>query len=404
MEKVVRMNRETRLERDETVVVVDRSRRRRNMILAVLVGALVLALAWFFFARSEEQAAPAKGAAAAAGSGRGGGQVPTVTVVVPGRSQVANIITASGTLAARRDQPIGAAGQGGRVTAVLVDAGTWVQAGQVLATVDRSVQVQTTAQLAAAVEAARASAALAQNEYDRSASLVDRGFVSRADLDRKRAARDQAQAQVRVAQAQLNATRAGIGLLDIRAPTSGLILQRNLEVGQVIGPGSQGLFRLARGGEMEMRAALSQQDLAAVRVGMPASVTPIGSNSSVTGSIWQVSPVIDPASRQGEVRIAIPYGPATRPGGFAEARISAGATTAPLLPQSAVLADQEGNYVYVVNARNEAERRAVKVGSIDDSGVSIVSGLNGQEVVVVSAGPFLNPGQKINPKRQAAAN
>jgi RND family efflux transporter MFP subunit len=396
------MNRETRLERDETIVVVDGSRRRRNLILAALVGVLVLGLAWYFLSRPSEQAAPGK--AAAAGEGRRGGQVPTVTVVVPGRSQVASIITASGSLAARRDQPIGAAGQGGRVTAVLVDAGTWVRAGQVLATVDRSVQVQTTAQLAAAVEAARASAALAQNEYQRSAALVDRGFVSKADLDRKRAARDQAQAQVRVAQAQLGATRAGVGLLDIRAPSAGLILQRNLEVGQVIGPGSQGLFRLARGGEMEMRAQLSQQDLAAVRVGMPASVTPIGSTTSVSGSIWQVSPVIDPASRQGEVRIAIPYGPGIRPGGFAEARISAGATTTPLLPQSAVLADNDGNYVYVVNNKNEAERRAVKVGAVDDSGVSILAGLSGQEVVVVSAGPFLNPGQKVNPKRQAAAN
>lgn len=317
---------------------------------------------------------------------------------------MAQIITASGALAARRDQPIGAAGQGGRVTAVLVDAGTWVRAGQTLATVDRSVQVQTSAQLAAAVEAARASAALAQNEYDRSASLVGRGFVSKADLDRKRAARDQANAQVRVAQAQLGATRAGVGLLDIRAPSAGLILQRNLEVGQVIGAGSQGLFRLARGGEMEMRAQMSQQDLAKVRVGMPASVTPIGSTSGVTGSVWQIAPVIDPQSRQGEVRIAIPYSAGIRPGGFAEARISTGATTAPLLPQSAVLADDDGNYVYISNAKNEIERRAVKVGAVTAAGVSIVSGLTGQETIVLSAGPFLNPGQKINPKRQAAAN
>lgn len=401
------MNRETRLERDGTMVVVDDTRRRRNLIIAVLVGLLVLALAFFLFNRAN---APADGKAgagaeksAATGGGRGG-QVPTVTVIVPGRSQVAKIITTSGALAARRDQPIGAAGQGGRVTAVLVDAGTWVREGQVLARVDRSVQVQTSAQLAAALESARASAALAQNEYDRSAALVGNGFVSKADLDRKKAARDQANAQVRVAQAQLNATRAGIGLLDIRAPSAGLILQRNLEVGQVIGGGSQGLFRLARGGEMEMRAQLSQQDLADIRVGMPASVTPIGEMSSVPGQVWQVSPVIDPQSRQGEVRIAIPYSAGIRPGGFAEARISAGATTAPLLPQSAVLSDNDGNYVYIVNGKNEVERRAVRVGSVDESGATIVSGLTGQETVVLSAGPFLNPGQKINPKRQAAAN
>jgi RND family efflux transporter MFP subunit len=284
----------------------------------------------------------------------------------------------------------------------LVDAGSWVSQGQVLATIDRSVQAQTAAQLAAQVQAARADAALAQNEFERSQALVGRGFVSKADLDRKRAARDAANARVRVAQAQLGATRAQIGRLDIRAPTSGLILARSIEVGQVVGPGAGALFRLAKGGEMEMRAQMSQQDLAFVRAGMPASVTPIGSDRSFSGSVWQVSPIIDPTSRQGEVRIAVPYDPAIRPGGFAEAKIAAGATTAPLLPQSAVLSDDKGNYVYIINGKNEVERRPVKIGNVDDQGVTIAQGISGQEAVVLSAGPFLNPGQKVSPKRQAA--
>ncbi|MFC7535791.1 efflux RND transporter periplasmic adaptor subunit [Sphingomonas sp. GCM10030256] len=398
------MNRETRLDRSDTLVVVDSSKRRRNLIIAAVVGALALVLAYVLFGGGKgEETTSGQSAAAAAGNDKGGrSQVPTVSVIVPGRSQVARVITASGALAARRDQPVGAAGQGGRVTAVLVDAGDWVSAGQTLARVDRSVQAQQAAQLAASVESARASAALAQNEYDRSASLVRRGFVSKADLDRKKGALDQARAQVRVAQAQLEATRAGIGLLDVRSPASGLVLQRNVEVGQVIGAGSQGLFRIAQGGEMEMRAQLAQQDLAAMRVGLPATVTAIGSNRSVTGRIWQVAPVIDPQSRQGAVRIAIPYSADIRPGGFAEARITSGASTAPLLPQSAVLSDSDGNYVYVINARNEVERRAVKVGTVDDNGVTIAEGLTGQEAVVLSAGPFLNPGQKVNPRRQAA--
>jgi RND family efflux transporter MFP subunit len=207
---------------------------------------------------------------------------------------------------------------------------------------------------------------------------------------------------VNVAQAQLNATRAQIGRLDIRAPTSGLVLARNIEVGQVVSPGSGALFRLAKGGEMEMKAQLSQQDLAFVKAGMTASVTPIGSDRSFSGSVWQVAPVIDPTSRQGEVRIAIPYDPAIRPGGFAEAKISAGGTTAPLLPQSAVLSDEKGNYVYIINGKNEVERREVKIGTVDDQGVTIAEGITGQESVVLSAGPFLNPGQKVSPKRQAA--
>ena len=390
------MNRESSFASSDTLVVVDRSRRRRNIIIAAVAVVAILAIAFFVFGGKGDETA------GGAGAGQGGGNIPTVSVIVPGRTQVARVVTASGALAAHRDQPVGVAGEGGMVRAVLVDAGAWVRQGQALATVDRSVQSQNAAQLAAQVQVARADAALAQNEYERSQALVGRGFVSKADLDRKKAARDAAFARIRVAEANLNSMRAQIGRLDIRAPKSGLILSRNVEVGQVVSAGSGALFRLAEGGEMEMRATLSQQDLAFIRPGMTASVTPIGTDRSFAGRVWQVSPVIDPQSRQGEVRIAIPYDPAIRPGGFAEAKIESGATTAPLLPQSAVLSDEQGNYVYVINSKNLVERRNVKVGSVSDQGVTVSEGISGQESVVLSAGPFLNPGQKVAPKRQAA--
>ncbi len=312
------------------------------------------------------------------------------------------MISASGPLGARRDQPVGIAGQGGRVVRVLVDAGSWVRAGQVLAVIDRSVQAQQAAQQAASIEAAKADAALAQSNYERALALQGRGFVSKAEIDFKKAARDAANAQVRVAQAQLGATRAQIGQLDVRAPTAGLILARNVELGQIVSPGSGALFRLAEGGEMEMQAQLAQQDIALIHVGMPAQVTPVGATQSVPGNVWQVAPVIDPQSRLGQVRIAVAYAPTMRPGGFAEVRITAGTTTAPLLPQSAVLSDDKGNYVDIVNGKNEIERRDVTIGTVDERGVTIATGLSGNEPVVLSAGPFLNPGQKVNPHREAA--
>ena len=388
------MNRETSIHSSDTLVVVDRSRQRRRWIIIAVVAVIALAIGAVLMMRS--------GGSAPAETAAGSSQVPSVTVVVPGRSQVGRTITASGPLAARRDQPIGIAGSGGRVVRVLVDAGSWVRAGQVLAVVDRSVQAQQAAQLAAQVDAARANAALAQNNYERALALKGRGFVSKAEIDSKKATRDAAYAQVRVAQAQLAATRAEIGRLNVTAPTSGLILSRSVEAGQVVGAGTPALFRLAEGGEMEMRAQLSQNDLIGVHAGMPATVTPVGSTGSITGSVWQVAPVIDPQSRLGEVRIAVPYTPAMRPGGFAEAKISSGTTTAPQLPQSAVLSDDSGNYVYIINAKNVVERRNVQIGSVDDSGVTIVAGLSGNEAVVLSAGPFLNPGQKVKPERQAA--
>jgi RND family efflux transporter MFP subunit len=393
------MNRESSIHSSDTLVVVDRSRQRRRMIIIGAIAAVVLlvVIAAVVMGRSAGETKDAKAAAAAAS-----GQVPTVTVIVPGRSQVARTVIASGPLAAKRDQPIGIAGQGGRVTRVLVDAGAWVRAGQVLAVVDRSVQAQQAAQLAAQVEAAKANAALAQSNYERALALQGRGFVSKAEIDSKKATRDAANAQVRVAEAQLGGTRAQIGQLNVVAPASGLILERNVELGQIVSPGSGALFRIAEGGQMEMRAQLSQQDLAAVHVGLPATVTPVGSERSYNGSVWQVAPVIDPQSRLGEVRIAIPYVPAIRPGGFAEAKISSGTTVAPLLPQSAVLSDHKGNYVYIVDSKNQVERRNIKIGTVDDQGVTIAEGLSGAEAVVLSAGPFLNPGQKVNPKRTAA--
>ena len=390
------MNRETSIHSSDTLVVVDRSSRQRRMVIAAVIGlAVILLVAFLMFGRGGEKPAQAPA---------GAGQVPTVTVVVPGRSEIGRVVTASGPLGAKRDQPVGIAGAGGRVIRVLVDAGSWVRAGQVLAVVDRSVQTQQAAQQAASIQAAKAQAALAQADYDRALALQGRGFISKAEIDAKKASRDAAFAQVRVAQAQLGATRAQIGQPNVVAPSAGLILSRSVELGQIVSPASGALFHLAEGGQMEMRAQLSQQDLAFVHVGMPAQVTPIGSTTSVTGSVWQVAPVIDPQSRLGDVRIAVPYSPAMRPGGFAQARISSGTTMAPLLPQSAVLSDDKGNYVYVVNAKNQIERRPIQIGTVDDRGVTIASGLSGSERVVLSAGPFLNPGQKIKPRQEAAAS
>jgi len=390
------MNRETSIHSSDTLVVVDRSRQRRRLLIAAAAGVLllVIALAVVLGRSASDKAAQQAGA--------GAGQIPTVTVVVPGQSQVGKTVTASGPLGARRDQPVGIAGQGGRVIRVLVDAGSWVRAGQALAVIDRSVQAQQAAQQAAQIEAAKAQAALAQSDYDRALALQGRGFISKAEIDAKKAARDAANAQVRVAQAQLGATRAQIGQLNVVAPTAGLILARSVELGQIVSPGSGALFRLAENGQMEMRAQLAQQDLANVHVGMTAQVTPIGSTQSVTGTVWQVAPVIDPQSRLGEVRIAVPYTAAMRPGGFAEAKITAGTTDAPLLPQSAVLSDEKGNYVYIVDAKNVVERRNITIGTVNDAGVTVASGLSGNEAVVLSAGPFLNPGQKVNPRREAA--
>jgi RND family efflux transporter MFP subunit len=368
--------------------------RRRGLIIGVVIAALVFIVAavWWMRSGGEPTASMAKGEQ----------QVPAVTVAIPGRSTVASVVTGTGTIAARREMPVGIAGEGGMVTRVLVEPGSWVKQGQVLATIDRSVQAQTAASQAANVRVAQADAALAKSELDRARQLVDRGFISKADVQRREATLAQTDARVRVAQAQFAETRARNGRLDIRAPAEGLVLTRGVEPGQIVSSGSGMLFRIAMGGQMEMRAQLAEADLARIRTGVRAKVTPVGGTDAFTGEVWQVSPVIDPQTRQGIARIALSYNPALRPGGFASASLSAGGSQAPLLPESAVLSDGKGNYVYIVDGANKAVRRDVRVGEVSDAGVSIVSGLTGTERVVLSAGAFLNPGQIVKPELKKA--
>ncbi|MBA4307142.1 MAG: efflux RND transporter periplasmic adaptor subunit [Sphingopyxis sp.] len=364
--------------------------RRRITIVLIIVAILVVIGAAYYFMGGSDAAAPA--------GDEKNAQAQTVTVVAPGRDTVVRAINATGTLAARREIPVGVVGEGGQVTRVFVDAGDWVQRGQVLISVDRSVQVQQAAALEAQIGVARADLLLAQNELDRALQLVERGFISKADVDRKTATRDAARARVNVANAQLGETRARNARLDIRAPVSGYVLERNVETGQTVSAGSGILFRLAQDGQMELQAQLSENDLALVAEGVPASVTPVGTDRVFNGTIWQVAPMINTQNRQGIARISLPFDKALRPGGFASVEIKAGSMSAPVLPESAVQTGREGSFVYIVGKDNKVKQRPVKVGDTTANGLIIASGLDGTERVVLYAGGFLNPDETINPK------
>lgn len=362
-------------------------RSRRNLILMALGVLIAIVLIAYFVNRSGK---------AAEGDTKKD-QAPTVTVVVPGRTTVQGTISATGTLAARREMPVGVAGEGGQVVSVLVEPGQWVGAGQVLAVIDRSVQVQQAASQSAQIQVARANADLAEANYQRALKLVDKGFVSKADVDRLRATRDAQLAQVRVASAQAGVLGAQMRRLNVVAPAAGLVLERRIEPGQVVSAGSGVLFRLAKGGEMELKAQLGETDLAALNPGVPADVVPVGSKKTFTGQVWQIAPVIDPASRQGTARIALAYAPELRPGGFASVSIKSGTVVAPVLPESAILSDGQGSYVYVVGPDNKVQRRPVKQGQVTPQGIIVNEGLAGTERVVLRAGGFLQPGETVKP-------
>ena len=373
--------------------VAEKKRSRRRLVIGALI-VLALAIAAFFaFGSGAQNATPAADKDS---------QLPVVTVVSPGRATVEGKISATGTIGARRQIPIGVVGEGGRVVSVAVDQGDWVRQGQLLVAVDRSVQNQQASGAAAQIGVARADASLAQANLDRALKLVDRGFVSKADVDRLTATRDAAAARVRVAEATFRELQARNARLNIYAPTDGLILTRSVEPGQTVGTGSQPVFTMARGGEMELLARLGEEDLAKIAVGTPVVVTPVGLERSYPGQIWQVQPTIDAQTRQGIARVALAYAPGLRPGGFASAVINSGTVVAPMLPESAIMSDDKGNYVYILDKGDKVVRRAVTTGLVTENGIAITSGLTGQERVVLRAGGFLNPGEKVRPRTARA--
>ena len=321
--------------------------------------------------------------------------IPLISVVTPGVRAVTSSVTFTGAIFARYDMPIGNDGDTGRIVAVNVEAGDHVQKGQLLARIDESVLVPQVKRLEASLEQAQAQAALSAAEYKRALGVQAAGALSAEDIEKRRATAVTDAANVKVAAAQLAEAQARLARTHIVAPIAGTVLTRRAEVGMIASPGGDALFRVASGGEVEMRGQLAEQDLAQVKVGDLATVRLTGLTQSFEGTVRLLGAIIDPTTRLGEIRIALKPDVALRPGAFARGTVAVGKAQRPVVPQTAVLTDTQGAYVFIVNGQDHAERRAVHVADTSDAGVVIGSGLTGSERVVVTAGGFLHDGEVV---------
>ncbi|HEX3912629.1 MAG TPA: efflux RND transporter periplasmic adaptor subunit [Steroidobacteraceae bacterium] len=329
--------------------------------------------------------------------------IPTVSVTEVGISAVPTTVSIIGTIAARYDMPIGVEGDGGRVTAVYVEAGDHVKRSQVLAHLDNSVLEPQVTNLAAALDQARAEAALAEAEYQRARAVGSLGALSAEETQRRKSSAVTAATHVKVAEAQLDEAKARLARADVRAPADGIILTRNVEVGQTAMPGGEALFRLSKDGETELRGQVAEQDLPSLKVGQGVQVRLTGNSKVYPGRIRLIGAIIDPATRLGTAKIALSPDPNLRPGAFARAEVTVSNARRAVLPQTAVLNDDKGSYVLIVNAQGKVERRAVHVSGMVPSGVTIADGLDPKDQIVTAAGAFLQEGETVKPVVVTAA-
>ncbi len=323
--------------------------------------------------------------------------VPTVSVTEVGISKVPTTVSIIGTIGARYDMPIGVEDAAGRVAAVLVEAGDHVKRGQILARLNVSILEPQVANLEAALEQARAEAELADAEYHRAQAVGASGALSAEETQRRKSTAVTAAAKVKFAEAQLTEAKARLARADIRAPEDGIILTRNVEVGQTALPGGEAMFRLSKAGQVEMKGQVAEQDLPLLSVGQQVNVRLTGTSKIYPGKIRLLGAVIDPATRLGIARIDLAPDPNLRPGAFARAEVTVSNAERAVLPQTAVLTDDRGSYVLIVNAQNKVERRAVRVSGIVQSGVTIAEGVAGTDQVIATAGAFLQEGEVVKP-------
>jgi HlyD family secretion protein len=321
--------------------------------------------------------------------------IPLVSVISPGMTAITSSVTFTGAISARYDMPIGIDGDAGRIVAVYVEAGDHVKRGQLLAKLDESVLVPQVNRLVASLEQANAQAALSAAEYRRAKAVEAAGALSAEDIEKRRATSVTDDANVKVVTAQLAEYDARLNRTRIVAPVDGTVLTRKAEVGQIASSGSEALFRIASGGEVEMRGQIAEQDLAALKTGQPASVYLTGIARPFAGRVRLLGAVIDPNTRLGEIRIALQPDPALRPGAFARGSVTVDKADRPVLPQTAVMSDSKGAYVYIVNSGNHIERRPIRVAGTTDAGVIVADGLIGTERVVTTAGGFLREGEPV---------
>jgi HlyD family secretion protein len=363
--------------------------RRRNLWLAAAIGIVIVAAAVLLAVRLTHalgvKIVPNKV------------PIPTVSVTEVGVSTLPTTVSIIGTIAARYDMPIGVEGDAGRIAAIYVEAGDHVKRGQVLARLNVSVLEPQVANLEAGLEQARAEAELADAEYRRAQAVGASGALSAEETQRRKSAGVTAAAKVKVAAAQLAEAQARLARAAVRAPADGIILTRNVEVGQTAMPGGEALFRLSEGGEVELRGQVAEQDLPLLKVGQAVNVRLTGSTRVYEGRVRLLGAVIDPQTRLGVVRVALTPDLNLRPGAFARAEVTVSNADRAVLPQTAVLTDDKGSYVLIVNAQHRVERRAVRVSGMVQNGVTISEGVSGKEQVVATAGAFLQEGELVNP-------
>ena len=335
-------------------------------ILLLLVGAV----AWRFINRSAA-ADPRKKL------------TPLVNVDAPRRENVEYDLKFTGDITAIQQASIYSK-VSGNLDRIYADIGMPVAQGQLLALIDTTELAQQRQQAAATYQNAKLS-------YDRNKELSEQNLVAKQDVDNSEAA-------MIVAKANFDGAATRMSYAWITAPFRGTITKRYLDPGANVTSNNSILFNLMDLDQLKVIINILEKDIPRVSIGKEATITVDAfPGEKFTGKITRQSEAVDLSTRTMAVEFDIPNGNhRLKPGMFAN--VTLGIEThdnALTLPTQTILKDDKGTYVLTVDNDNTATRKAVTLGVEQNGRTEIISGLTGDERIIVTGQQFIKDGSPV---------
>ena len=284
-----------------------------------------------------------------------------------------------------------------------IDIGDFVTQGTVLATVQQDEFKDKLAQAKASLARGQAENERAKLSYERISKLFSVGAATKPDLDDATAQLASTEASVANARAQVSEAQLALGYCELRAPFSGWVLKRSVDVGTLVGPTTNG-FTLADTRSVKAVFGVPDTAIANVKLGSVQSVTTEALAGAFTGHVTSVSAAADPKSRVYSVEVHIDNpGNQLKAGMIASIALGGERSNAKVLvvPLTAVVRSpnsRDGFAVFVTDGPEETTKvqtHDVTLGDTYGNDISVLSGLNAGERVVTSGTNMIKPGQPV---------
>jgi RND family efflux transporter MFP subunit len=291
----------------------------------------------------------------------------------------------------------------GYLDAVLVDRGDKVKKGQVIALVRPSDLPDQLAAARGALAQVEASRRLAAISADRTRKLQPEGLAAQSDVDRAVSSLAAAEASELAAKAQIAALATKLGETRIESPLAGVVLQRKLDPGALVGTiAGATILTVARTDVLRVFVTVHERHAAAVAIGMDAHVDVDAlPGKRFRGKVARLAPGFDPVTRTLEAEVDLDNASGElRPGMYGRGAIQLAIhPKAPVIPAVALQISDKARYVFVIEG-DKARRRAIETGVDEGDWLEVTKGLAGGEEVVVGGADGLSDGAAVRVARE----